>query len=215
MAITFISKSDILSVYVWEISEDISFLLNRAELTSDEIEQYDRFRAESRKRQWLAVRVLANHILGQKVLISYNEFGRPLLANQGAFLSISHSDKFAAIAVGNNNLLGVDIESLTRNYSKVKHKFVSEKDAEVFVAKGLDESQYLPIIWCAKEAAYKAANCFEVDFIRDVSIKRVVVNDDFSDGEVSVIFNPLDTTASFKFSVFNNHAVVWGDYGSI
>lgn len=215
MAITFISKDERLSVYVWEITEDISYLLKGAELTSNEIDRYDSFRAESRKRQWLAVRALVNKVLGRKVLIHYSKIGRPFIESQNDFLSISHSDKYAAIAIGKTTLLGVDIESITRNYSKVKHKFVSDEEAGIFISKGFDEQLYVPIVWCTKEAAFKAAACSEVDFLRDITIKKVEANDNFSVGEVDVAFNLIDATATFKFSTFNNHVIVWGDYGGI
>lgn len=215
MAVTFISRDERLSVYLWAITEEAPLLLKSAELTADEQAQYETFRAESRKRQWLAVRALINKVFGQKVSVTYSAAGRPVLVSDSEYISISHANAYAAIAVGKAHHIGVDVESISRKYTTIRHKFVADSEAAIFISKGFEERLYLPIIWCTKEAAFKAADCTDVDFIRDVVVDRVEVNDSFSAGEVDVTFNPLKATGTFKFSVFDNHVVAWGEYEGV
>ena len=215
MAVTFISRDERLSVYLWKIEEELPDLLNSAALTADEQAQYDTFRAESRKRQWLTVRALANKVFGRKATITYSAIGRPSLETDGEYISISHADAYAAIAVGPISRIGVDVESINRKYTSIRHKFVADSEAAIFAAKGFEAKLYLPIIWCAKEAAFKAANCSDVDFIRDVVVDGVAANGELSAGEVTVRFNPLDASGTFKFSIFDDHVIAWGEYDGI
>jgi 4'-phosphopantetheinyl transferase len=215
MAISFISRDERLSVYLWKLTEESAILLKGADLTSDELGLYETFRAESRKRQWLTVRALANKVFGRKVMIRYSAIGRPSLENDSDSISISHADAYAAIAVGKANHIGVDVESINRKYTSIRHKFVSDGEAAIFAANGFEETLYLPIIWCAKEAAFKAADCSDVDFVRDVVIARVEANETFSAGEVEVAFGPLKVSGIFRFSVLDNHVIAWGEYEGI
>ena len=215
MAISFISRDERLSVFLWKIEEEAPVLLKSADLTPDELAQYAKFRAESRKRQWLTVRALANKVLGHKATITYGTAGRPSLGSDSEHISISHADAYAAIAVGRVNHIGVDVESINRKYTTIRHKFVSDDEAAIFTTNGFDEKLYLPIIWCAKEAAFKAADCTDVDFIRDVAITRVEANETFSAGEVEVVFNPLKAAGAFKFTVLDNHVIAWGKYEGV
>ncbi|WP_320054033.1 4'-phosphopantetheinyl transferase superfamily protein [uncultured Acetobacteroides sp.] len=215
MAVTFISRDERLSVFLWKIEEELPILLKSAALTPDEQVQYEAFRAESRKRQWLTVRALANKVFGHKATITYSAAGRPSLGGDGAYISISHADAYAAITIGGANHIGVDVESINRKYTTIRHKFASDDEAAIFTASGFEESLYLPIIWCAKEAAFKAADCTDVDFIRDVVITRVEANETFTAGEVEVRFNPLRAAGMFKFTVIDNHVIAWGKYEGV
>lgn len=215
MAITFISRDERTAVFLWQIEDDADYLLQCAALSPQEEQQYRAFRAESRKKQWLAVRALANKALGEKAVISYTSSGRPVLDSSSQFISISHSNKYAAIALGDDPRLGVDVESLTRKYSQIRHKYVSDADADAFKEVGMDEKLFLPIVWSVKEAAFKAAHYADVDFIRDIVVSKVVANDAHSEGEVFVEFCPLAINGFFKFSIFDSHVIAWGTYEGI
>lgn len=214
MAISFVNRDEQLSVYVWELIEGDDWLLKRAELTSFEVSRFNEFRSESRKRQWLAVRTLANKVFGRKVLIEYDSEGRPSIKDEGG-ISISHTEKFVALLVGRSNYLGVDIESVNRNYSRIKSKFVTDDESYLFSANGFWEVQYLPIIWSAKEAAFKAACRSELDFTRDISVKAVSSNEKQTAGSLDISLIPSVADGKFKFCLLDDHVIVWGEYGSL
>ena len=215
MAITYINRSGALAVYVWEITEDVDVLYRKAELTPEECEQYKAFRAESRKRQWLAVRACLNKVLTKKTLIAYDADGRPSIENDTLHISISHADDFVAILLGKGKMIGVDIESISRNYKRIMQKYVGVGESEVFVEKGIQENLYLPIIWGAKEAAFKGALRCEVDFIRDIKVLNVDANDMHADGSVKLAMVPIAKQGKFRFSTLNNHILVWGEFDDI
>lgn len=212
MAIMFLNKEELLSVYVWEITEDDDTLLAKANLDLDEIDRFNSFRADSRKRQWLAVRALINKVFDKKVVVRYHEDGRPYLAKGLGAISISHTDTYVAVLVGEKKDIGVDVESITRNYVKVKSRFITNEEMAVFEAKGFSERVYLPLTWSAKEAAFKAAHQCELDFVRDITVVGVTTDERFAVGDIEVSLNPYNRRGKFKYYVFNNHVIIWGGY---
>jgi len=211
MPISFLSRDQEKSVFVWQISEDEAVLNELASLTPKENEVFGTFRSDSRKRQWLAVRALLNKVYGDKKVILYNEDGRPNLSD-GGFLSISHSDRYASVLIANKPRLGVDIEALSRNYVRVAPRFITQSERDIFSRQGVAEEYYLPIAWSCKEAAFKAAAHKNVDFTRDISIQEITLDEGKNSGMLQVVFNPLSLKGNYKFTVVNDHILVWGVY---
>ena len=81
---------------VWEITETVEEL---SSLVADEalVAFADtNFGGDKRKREWLATRLLLRELMGAEVYVEYDSAGRPFI-NGGPFVSISHTDGFAAI----------------------------------------------------------------------------------------------------------------------
>lgn len=215
MPVSFISRNGNLAVYVWELTEDREALYLQAELTLDEQQRYLSFRSESRQQQWLAVRALVNKILGKKVPIEYDEEGRPSINHNSQYISISHTGRYVAVLLGTEPHIGLDIEGVERSYQKIAHKFVDTPEASLFLGKGFSEKEYLPLIWSAKEAAFKAALQSELDFIRDITVTNVTTNDKHTMGEIFIRLNRSNMEGSFRYYTLEDHVIVWGEYGRI
>lgn len=84
--------------------------------------------------------------------ILYKTIGQPYLFPKDAFISISHSYPFAALAISQKRV-GIDMERIQPKIVRVKHKFLNE--AELSWTETEDEVELLTVIWAVKEALYK------------------------------------------------------------
>jgi len=132
-------------------------------LTNEEKRQYKKFRALSRRQEWLLVRFLLYVRLHIEERIGYDSHGRPLLANSEQYLSISHSKEYVAVCLSERPC-GVDIDSFDRRYSSLRHRFLSEQEFSFFST----DQRWLALAWCAKEAMYKLLQRQGVIFARDM-----------------------------------------------
>ena len=74
----------------------------------------------------------------------------PYLQNCAVEISISHCARFAAIIAHPEESVGIDIESLDRDFSAVERKALSEDEKDDL--SDHNTNQQLAIYWCAKEA---------------------------------------------------------------
>lgn len=118
-------------------------------LNYEEKQRIESFKSTKRKREFLAVRLLKNELFGDNE-ICYSEIGAPFIAN-GGFISISHAEKVVGIAVSKSPI-GLDLEPINEKVHRVKHKFLSGSEKQVF---NINSTEELIKIWSAKEALYK------------------------------------------------------------
>ena len=152
---------------VWAVSEPESELFVRAELSAFDREILSRLNGERRRSEWLAVRAALRETFPETDLsIVYSPEGAPLLSGNGRFISVSHTEGYAAVLLSDRPC-GVDIERPNRNFGRVASRFLSEKERQRF-----GEARY-GILWGAKEALFKAGGKSGVDFQRDMEILRI------------------------------------------
>ena len=111
---------------------------------------------ESRRAEWLAVRLLVKELFGSEAEVAYHPTGRPYLKNSTAHISISHTKGFAAVAYHHRAPLGMDIEYLSSRVERIASRFTTRSEASYIDRH--DESvrqMYHLINWSAKEALYK------------------------------------------------------------
>jgi 4'-phosphopantetheinyl transferase len=60
--------------------------------------------------EWLASRLLIQHLLGCQPSIIYSATGQPSIENHCTYLSISHTKGFAAVVTSPVKPTGIDIE---------------------------------------------------------------------------------------------------------
>lgn len=97
--------------------------------------------------------LIATHVAPNAVL-SHDADGAPLLSGSSLHISISHSRRFAAIALHPTQRIGVDVEEMRAGQlRRVQSRFISPSEAAQWAA---TDSQLLAA-WTIKEAVYKAA----------------------------------------------------------
>ena len=118
--------------------------------------QLEGIRSESRRAEWLAVRVLVAELLGTECVVAYHQTGRPYLSNSSCYISISHTKGYAALAYCYDAPIGLDIEHVSPRVSRVAHRFVTSEEAAYIDKCGdHDKLLYQLLGWSAKEALYK------------------------------------------------------------
>ena len=110
---------------VWQITETEEELKELSSTPSDEMEEISFIRSESLRKQRLAVRALLNTLFDEKVYLSHHDNGKPYLETNPVNISITHTEKYVAVILHEEENVGIDIESLDRDFSAVEKKALS------------------------------------------------------------------------------------------
>ena len=189
---------------VWQITEPSDKLLSY--FTPEEIENqaFQKFTHEKRKTEWLATRALLKLMIGTDFQISYTESGKPLLSHPVyPHISISHSRDFVSVLIHKQLSVGIDIESINRNYAPIRKRYLSEIELEQVNQDPLLQCIY----WCAKEAVFKLVEEKGLDFRKQIQV---------------IAFDPQQNTFLARFlsgnqekiyqlqhTTFNENCMVW------
>ena len=194
-------------IAVWQITETEEELLNLTSVPTDELEEISLFRNESHRKQKLAVRALLNEVFEEKMYLNHHDNGKPYLENCATNISITHTDKYVAIITHDEEELGIDIESLDRDFAAVEKKALSEEEIE-----DLDDetkTEQLAIYWCAKEAIFKRMSQNRVDFAEQIEVEKFNLK---KEGELEATFIHKDEHEEdfeLEYVMFDRHVLVW------
>lgn len=149
---------------IWKQEEDVDMLLSKlpTEGRDEYLQGIEKFTSDSRRQEWLAIRVLLFELLGEMKSISYKPSGKPYFTDCSAYLSISHTKGYVAVIVSKSREVGIDIEQRRDRVLKVAHKYVREDERSFFFPD--DEVTSLLLIWSAKEVMFKCLDESEIDF---------------------------------------------------
>ena len=149
---------------VWQITETEAELRALTSIPSDELEEISYIKSESLRKQKLAVRALLDVMFEEKVYLSHHDNGKPYIENNSVNISITHTDKYVAVILNDIEEVGIDCESLDRDFSAVEKKALSEDELDELEDDADERRIQLAIYWCAKEAVYKKMSQYKVDF---------------------------------------------------
>ena len=192
---------------VWQITETEEQLKEMSSTPSDEMEEISFIRSESLRKQRLAVRALLNTMFDEKVYLSHHDNGKPYLENNPVNITITHTEKYVAVILHEEENVGIDIESLDRDFSVVAKKALSEDEIEDLEDEKRNEQ--LAIYWCAKEAIFKLLSRYNVDFAEQIEIERFRPR---GEGELEATFiGKKDEEEEFdlEYMTFDRHVLVW------
>ena len=199
-------------VGVWQITESEEELRALSSVPSDEMEEISYIRSESLRKQKLAVRCLLDAMFEEKVYLSHHDNGKPYIENSAMNISITHTNRYVAVILNPTDEVGIDCESLDRDFSAVKKKALS--DEEIEEVEEVDEDQrneQLAIYWCAKEAVYKKISQYGVDFAEQIEIGSFHVR---GEGELDATFvhkDGYEERFDLRYMTFDRHVLVWTD----
>ena len=194
-------------IAVWQITETEEELKTLSSTPSDEMEEISWIKSETMRKQRLAVRALLNELFDEKVYLSHHDNGKPFQENRVTNISITHTDKYVAVILHDTEDVGIDIESLDRDFSAVELKALSEDEIE-----DLDDekrNEQLAIYWCAKEAIYKRLSIYNVDFAEQIEIEKFHPR---GEGELEATFVSKDgyeDEYELEYMTFDRHVLVW------
>jgi 4'-phosphopantetheinyl transferase EntD len=144
---------------ICEPVEELMAVLEKKDLYFPYLKQIT---SESRKKEWLTVRVLLKEMLGEEKEILYTSTGKPYLPDNSYQISISHTKGFVAVALHPEIKIGIDIEHISPRIHKIRSRFMNEKE-EVSLDKE-HEKIHLLLHWSAKESIFKILDEQDVDF---------------------------------------------------
>ena len=154
---------------LWSISESAADLLKLKKFTEEDLTGLNSFSQEQRKKEWLAARILAERLTGEKkTSILYDANNKPFISGSKRHISISHSHGLLAVILDASET-GIDIELVSAKIEKIKHKFMSEDELNALSTE--QHQEQLTVYWCAKEALYKLYGKKELEFKRDTMIE--------------------------------------------
>ena len=194
-------------IAVWQVTETEEELMNLVSVPNDELEEISLFRSESQRRQKLAVRALINEMFEEKMYLNHHDNGKPYLENCVTNISITHTEKYVAIIIHDEEEVGIDVEALDRDFSAVEKKALSEDEID-----DLDDekkNEQLAIYWCAKEAIYKRMSQNRVDFAEQIEVEQFKLR---KEGELEATFIHKDEHEEefdLEYMMFDRHVLVW------
>lgn len=159
-----------IEIAVWEITEtaeELSSLVPPALLA-----EVGTFASLKRRAEWLAVRLLLQRFFGDDARIVYDAAGKPSLNNNDAYISISHTRGYAALAFSKNSPMGVDVELSAREVGEAFGCFMRGEELDGVPAELLNRAKL--IRWTASEAVYKLVGNLGGGFRDNIVLERAL-----------------------------------------
>lgn len=153
-----IDQNDLL--FLWQIDESLEELENqffKFYHGKKSALDYQALKLENRKKQWLSTRLIIAAMDERSPDIHYDQYGAPWIDIDGWQISISHSDKYAAVLASRYRSIGIDIQFFNGKIERIAQKFLHPSEmAQWLENKDMD---YLHAIWTVKESVYKSFKC--------------------------------------------------------
>lgn len=148
---------------IWKIEESANELRDMLKSDIPYDEELACLRAESRKLEYLAVRVLIALLCGSEKKVGHTPSGKPFLCDENCHITISHTRSYVAVGLHPCLLVGIDIETISERVGNVRSRFLREDERAV-------GALHLLLHWCAKETMYKLLDSSGVDFLHHLHV---------------------------------------------
>lgn len=194
---------------VWQITETEEELRALTSIPSDELEEISYIKNASLRKQKLAVRALLDALFEEKVYLNHHDNGKPYIENSAINISITHTTKYVAVILNDTEEVGIDCESLDRDFSAVEKKALSEEEIDDLDDDADERREQLAMYWCAKEAVFKLISLYNVDFAEQIEVE------DFhprGEGELEATFihkDGYEEEYELNYITFDRHVLVW------
>ncbi|MRT91449.1 4'-phosphopantetheinyl transferase superfamily protein [Ancylomarina sp. 16SWW S1-10-2] len=190
---------------LWKISEELDELLVCVSLNKEDRIKLDSFGSLSRKKEFIATRILVQELLGKGITIVNNEHGKPLLVNSNYEISISHSKEYVGVMVGLDHDMALDIEYLSDRVYRICNRFLS-KDELSFISEA-DKQLHIYQHWCAKECLIKLYGKKDALLIDELKIFPFKPSQSVFSGEF--IRKNYSKKFNFQHQTFDSYLMVW------
>jgi hypothetical protein len=158
---------------VWHILETEDFFLDKV------TEQY-KIKHPQKRIQHLAGRYLllelAKDISIKNILLSTT--GKPFLADNSYFFSISHSADYVAVIISTKSNVAIDIQDVVPKIERIKQKFLTEEEMNLLSTLSISPNEQFTLAWTIKEAMFKYFDDSGVDFKQHLNIASAIVEND-------------------------------------
>jgi phosphopantetheinyl transferase len=160
-----------ISTILWHRIEPDAFFLDQVDIRKGKWEEVKKWSKE-RQVEWLCGRYMIQKFLGCSSRdLQIDKFGKPHLADESHFLSLSHSGHIIGLSFSQKQI-GLDLQIKRPAISKIGHKYISDDEMQMATSRMslIDAEHYL---WCCKESIYKAYGRRQLDFILNIKMTDV------------------------------------------
>ena len=191
---------------IWQVEEDFDTLFSQVNLNEQDCNTLHGFQSNSRKIEWLSVRVLLKQILNNDSGIYYDNRRKPYITGNTKNISISHSNKITSVLISEHHKVGIDLEYMSHRIDRISDRFMNKKE---YINCNKELVRYhLYIHWCAKEALYKICDKDGLNFKTNLIILP------FEPEEKGVIKGHVirgrqNEEFTLNYFKFDNYIVVW------
>lgn len=191
---------------IGELNKPLADFLSAFHFSTSEKKIFETFILEKRKKEFLAIRLVAEELLHEKTEIIYDGTGRPSLKDNPLNISISHSNELVAVLISKRKI-GVDAENINRAIEKVSTRFLSERELEY--AKNQKEPRGTMILfWSTKEAVFKCSGREKILFNHDIIVQTESIGENKL-FYAQLIKEEIKTTYCCRSFLFKNNVVVY------
>lgn len=185
---------------VWKIEEREEELLSGLQLKQHELDFIASLNNGKRLLHWLSTRLLLRRMLNTSDYIDcrLDEHGKPYLVDSAYHISLSHSYDYAAVMIGKEQSVGVDIELIKTKIHRIQQKFLSPPELAQLQVK--DNTEGLYVCWCVKEAVYKWYGKKGLEFKKHIHIQPFELK---NEGAMDVIVDLPEGTRTLTVNYFN------------
>ena len=169
---------------IWKIEERWEDMLRQLEQQPLYLPFLNQYKSETRKSEWLAVRLLLKELMGTEMTVSYSNNGVPYLQDSTLHISISHTKGFAAVLLNPDKPVGIDIEYYSERVRRIKSRFLHIDELKLLGEN--PKTNELLIYWSAKETAFKMMEQKTADMQNDIHIIGVKPSNDSNCGMITV-----------------------------
>ncbi|MDR1335965.1 MAG: 4'-phosphopantetheinyl transferase superfamily protein [Tannerella sp.] len=184
---------------IWKIGESWEELLALSERPDACLPFLNGCKADSRKAEWLAVRMILRELTGRETEIAYRTNGAPYLPDAPYHISISHTRGYAAVILHPDHPVGIDIEYRSERVRRVKSRFLTE--AELRLAGENPGTVELLLCWSAKETAFKMTGQQFADWQKDIHILACDFSPEAGFLTVRETLTPQSVTCRIRYEV--------------
>ena len=201
------------TIYCWKITETISELRGLVRLSEEELRIFHSFRKDKRKLEILASRALLQSIIPESHIKYVNK--NPTLEGSDEEISISHSGEKVLIQLKEKDeLVGVDIQMISEQTIRIKHKFLHESEQILIEKHKKDNLLLTNLFWSAKESVFKAFASISTSE-EVIEFKAQIIFDaiNFRTKKITGSFIESDNTVNFEIGLYveDEFVVTWFD----
>ncbi len=136
---------------LWKVEETPAWFIDQLSLSKRLWQDFHQISAQNVRLQWLASRFALQQVAKvPEMEVHKDHFGKPHLANDHRFMSLSHCQGYAA-AIAAEVPVGVDVEMVSSRVQRIKDRFLSKTEQGLL---GQSDAA-LMLAWSAKESVYK------------------------------------------------------------
>lgn len=161
-------QMDAVRVIVWQMTENMESVWREMSCPEQCFRALDGIGNRQRRKEFVFVRYLFFLAFGTVKDIVYGLDGKPCLADDSAYISISHSGDYAAIAFCKDHEVGLDVEVLGNKVMRVRERFLGMEEQQELAQTEVAKHH---VYWSAKEAVYKMVGSAAVDFSKAIRVE--------------------------------------------